>query len=144
MEILFFGLLLTWKQCQWIMRTITCKHKIGEKIGYIWGPIQKSSLFSMFSKLAAYIYWRLISGLSNVQKNLSSSFLNNANFLGMDQITSKSCNKSSWMQANKILLTHDLPSWSIPLLFCTQFSMESNHCEIKPRFQSLYIIFLKY
>ena len=25
----------TWKQCQWIMRTLTCKHKIWAKIGYI-------------------------------------------------------------------------------------------------------------
>ena len=31
----------TWKQCQWIMRTFSCKHKIwgGAEIGYIWGPI---------------------------------------------------------------------------------------------------------
>ena len=36
----------TWKQCQWIMRTLTCKQKIWGKIGYFWGPIQKPSLFS--------------------------------------------------------------------------------------------------
>ena len=39
------------------------------------------------------------------------------------------------MQVNKILLTRDR-SEQFPL-FCTQFSMESNHYEIKLRFQSL-------
>ena len=66
---------------------------------------------------------------------LSGVFLNTAKFLGMDQITCKNCNKSSWMQVNKILLTSARPEQY--LSFCTQFSMESNHDDMKPRFQSL-------
>ena len=90
----------------------------------------------MFLKLAGYIYWQLISEVSNLQKKLSSSFLKNAKFVGLDQITRKNCNKSIWMQVNKILLTRDRPE---QFLFssCTQFSMESNHYKMKPRFQSL-------
>ena len=38
----------------------------------------------MFLKLAAYVYWRLISGLTCFLKNLLSGFLNNAKFVGMD------------------------------------------------------------
>ena len=69
-------------------------------------------------------------------KKFMERFLENAKFLGMDQITSKNCIKSNWMQVNKILLTRDRPE-HIPLLFCMQFSMESNHYEMKPRSQSL-------
>ena len=69
-----------------------------------------------------------------LNKNLSSGFLKNAKFVGVYQITCKNCNKSSWMQVNKILLTLDRPE-KFP--FCTQFSVESNDYEMKPRFQSL-------
>ena len=63
----------------------------------------------MFLKLAEYIYWQLISGLSNLLKKLSSGFLKSAKFVGVDQITFKNCDKSSWIQVNKILLTLDRP-----------------------------------
>ena len=43
------------------------------------------------------------------KKTLSSGFLNNAKFVGMYQIACKNCNKSCWMQVNKILLTRDRP-----------------------------------
>ena len=43
------------------------------------------------------------------KKNLSSGFLKNRKFVGMDQITSKNCNRSSWMQVNKIFLARDRP-----------------------------------
>ena len=63
----------------------------------------------MFLKRAWYIYWQLISGLSNLEKNLSSGFLKNAKIVGMDQITCKNCNKSSGMRDDKILLTRNRP-----------------------------------
>ena len=99
----------TWKQCQWIMKTITCKLKSGRKITSFGGLILKSSLFSMFLKLAGYIYWQITSRLSNLLKNLSSGFWNNAKFVGMDQISYTNCNKSSWMRVNKIHLFRDRP-----------------------------------
>ena len=113
MQILFFTSCArendTWKQCQWIMRTITCKLKSGRKFTSFRGPIWKSSLFSMFLKLAGYIYWQITSRLSILLKNLSSGFWNNAKFVGMDQITYTNCNKSSWMRVNKTLLSRDRP-----------------------------------
>ena len=54
------------------------------------------------------------------KKNLSSGFLENAKFVGVDQITCKSCNKSSWMQVNKILLTRDRPE-QFPSVFVRSF-----------------------
>ena len=91
---------------------------------------------SMFLKLAGYTYWQLIWGFSNLWKNLSTSFLKNAKFVGMDQITCKNCNKSSWMQVNKTLLSHDRLE-QFPSFFCRRFPMESNYYELKPRFKSL-------
>ena len=55
----------------------------------------------------------------------------------MDQITSKNCIKSNWMQVNKILLTRDRPEQFPLIFFYMQFSMESNHYEMKRRYQSL-------
>ena len=43
------------------------------------------------------------------KKTLLSGFLNNAKFVGMYPIACKNCNKSSWMQVNKMLLTRDRP-----------------------------------
>ena len=51
----------------------------------------------------------LKTGLIKCQRNFSNGFLKNEKFVGVDQITCKNCNKSSWMQVNKILLTHDRP-----------------------------------
>ena len=58
------------------------------------------------------------------KKNYQAVFWKMRNFLGMNQITSKNCNKSSWMQVNKILLARDRPE-QFPSFFCMQFSMES-------------------
>ena len=70
----------------------------------------------MFLKLAGYIYWQLISRFSSLKKELYSGFWNNAKFVGMVQITYKNCNKSSWMQVNKILLSRDRPDQFPPFL----------------------------
>ena len=45
--------------------------------------------------------------------------------------------KNKFLTMNSILLINSRSPRAIPLVFCTQFSMESNHCEKKPRFQSL-------
>ena len=55
------------------------------------------------------------------KKNLSSGFLENAKFVGVDQITCKNCNKSSWMQVNKILITRDRPQ-QFPSFLYTVFN----------------------
>ena len=61
------------------------------------------------------------------RKKLSSAFLKNAKFLGMDQITSKNYNKSSWMQVNNILPTRDrseqFPSFFVCSFQCNQTTM---------------------
>ena len=84
----------------------------------------------MFLKLAGYIYGRLIWGLQNLQKYLSSGFLKNVKFVGMDQITCKNCNKSSWMQVTKILLTRHRPeqfsSFFVRSFHCGHFSSPSS------------------
>ena len=99
----------TWKQCQWIMRTLTCKHKIwGENWLYLRPYLKAFSAFNVLETCRVYL---LVIDLGIVKfiKNLSSGFLKNAKIVGMDQITCKNCNKSSWMQVNKILLTRDRP-----------------------------------
>ena len=93
------------------------------------------ALFKMFLKLAGYIYWRLISGLSSVSKYLSSGFLTNAKFVGMDEITCENCNKSSYVGWKNS--SNSRSPVATPPSFCTHFSMESNHYEMKLRFQSL-------
>ena len=75
------------------------------------------------------------------KKNLSSGFWKCAKFLGTNQIMSKSCIKSSWMQVNKILLTRDRPE-QFPSFLYAVFN------GIKPLWDeaafSKLIIFLKY
>ena len=124
------------KQCHWIMRTLPGKHNIwGENWLYLRPYLKAFSVFNVLETCRVYL---LAIDLEIVKfiKNLSSSFLKNAKIVGMDQITCKNCNKSSWMQVNRILLTRDRPE-QFSSFFCTQFSMESNHYEMKPRFQSL-------
>ena len=77
------------------MRTLTCKHKIGGKNWLYLRPYLKA--FPVFNVLETCREYLLITDLQIVEfiKNLSSGFLKNAKFVGMDQITSKNCNKSS-------------------------------------------------
>ena len=106
----------------WLL-TLTCQpstSKLFDNPGYIGGLFKKPSLFSMFLNLAGFIYWQFILRLSSLWKNLSSGFLNNAKFVGVDQIMCKNCNKSSWMQVNKILLTRDRPE-QFPSFFVCSF-----------------------
>ena len=99
----------TWKQCQWIKRTLTCKHKIwGENWLYLRPYLKAFTVFNVLETLSVYSL-TIDLGIFTFIKKISSGFLKNAGFVGMDQIMSKNCNKSGWMQVNKILLTRDRP-----------------------------------
>ena len=97
----------SWKQCQWIIRTLNCKHKIWGKNWSYLRPYLKA--FPVFNVLETWRVYLLTIGLGIAKfiKKISSDFLENAKFVGVDQITCKNCNKHSWMQVNKILPTHD-------------------------------------
>ena len=114
----------------WIIWTLTCEHKIWGKNSSNLRPYLKA--FPVFNVLeTCRVYLLTIDlGTFNLWKNLSSGFVKNAKFVGVDQITSKNCNKSSWMQVKKFFLLAIAQSNSP--LFWTQFSMESNHYEMKP------------
>ena len=115
----------TWKQCQWIMRTLTCKHKIWGKHWLYLRPYLKAfPVFNVLETCNCRVYLLTIDlGIVKCIRNVSSGFLNNAKFVGIDQITCKNRNKSSWMQVNKILLTCDCSKQFLSF-FCRQFSME--------------------
>ena len=98
-------------QCQWIMRTLTWKHKTwGENLLYLRPYLKPFSVFNVLETCRVYYF---ISNWSRdcqiYKKKISSGFLKKTKFVGMDQITCKNCNKSCWMQVNKILLTRDRP-----------------------------------
>ena len=102
------------------MRTLTCKHKIWGENWLCLRPYLKT--FPVFNVLETCREYFLTIDLGIVEfiKNLSSGFWKNAKFLGMDQITSKSFIKSSWIQVNKILLTRDRPE-QLPSFFVCSF-----------------------
>ena len=83
------------------------------KIGYIWG------LFKSLPCFQCYLQGIVIDTWSR-DCQVYSDFLNNAKFVGMDQITCKNYNKSSWIQVNKILLTRDRLE-QFPLIFVRSF-----------------------
>ena len=110
----------TWKQCQWIMWTLTCKHKIwGKSWLYLRSYLKAFPVFNVLKTRRVYLL-TIDLGIFQFIKNLSSGFLQNAKFVGVDQITCKNCNKSSWMQVNKILLTGDRPQ-QFPSVFVHSF-----------------------
>ena len=116
----------TWKQCQWIMRTLTCKHKIwGENWLYLRPYLKAFSVFNVLETCRVYLL-TIDFGIVKFIKNSSSGFLINAKFVAVDQITCKNCNKSSWMQVNKILLTRDRPEQ------CSSFFVRAVFNGIKP------------
>ena len=77
------------------MWTLTCKYKICGKDWLYLRPYLKA--FPVFNVLETCRVYLLTIDLGIVQcvKKLSSGFLNNTKFVGMDQITCKNCNKSS-------------------------------------------------
>ena len=91
------------------------KSRAGLKVSYFTWP--KFSVCTR-AKNRSFSNWDL--GIVEFVKKLSSGFWKNAKFLGMDQITSKNCIKSSWMQVNNILLTRDRPK-QFPSFFVGSF-----------------------
>ena len=108
----------TWKQCQWIMRTLTCKHKIwGKNLVYLRAYLKAFSVFNVIETCRVYL---LATDLVIVKfmKKIIEPFLENAKIVGMEQITCKNCNRSSWMQVNEILLTRDRPEQFPSFVVC--------------------------
>ena len=78
------------------MRTLTCKHKIwGENWLYLRPYLKDFPVFNVLETCSVYLLMIDLGIVKFIKKNLSSSFFNNAKFVGMDQITLKNCNKSS-------------------------------------------------
>ena len=106
----------TWKQCQWIMRTLNFKHKIwGKNWLYLRTLFKSLPCFQCSWNLQGTLIDDWSGDLQVYKKNLSSGFLNNEKFVGMDQITCKN-RKSSWMQVNKIRTSdrpEQFPSFSV-------------------------------
>ena len=101
------------------MRTLACKHKIwGGNWPYLRPHLKAFPVFNVLKTCREYFL--TIDELWNLLKNLSSGFWKNAKFLSMDQITSKNCIKSIWMQVNKILLNRDRPE-KFPSFFVCSF-----------------------
>ena len=77
------------------MWTLTCKHKIwGENWSYLRPYLKAFPLFNVLETCKVYSL-TIDLGIFKSIKNLSSGFLKNAKFVGMDQITCKNCNKGS-------------------------------------------------
>ena len=97
----------TWKQCQWIMGTLTCKHKIsGENLWHL-KPHLIPSLFPMSLKVGDDINWWVISGLSSFLKELWSGFDIKAKCVGEDQPNARQSNSPS--SNRQTLLSRNLP-----------------------------------
>ena len=103
------------------MRTLTCKHKIwGQNLLYLRPYLKAFSVFNVLETCRVYFIgnWSRDCQIYK-KKKLSSGFLKNAKIVGMYQITCNNCNKSSWMQFNKILLTRDRPEQFPSFLVCS-------------------------
>ena len=125
----------SWKQCQRIIRTLKETQNLGGKLVIFETLFKSLPCFNVLETCRVYLLTIDLRIFQFIKKFIEL-FLENAKFVGVDQITCKNCNKSSWMHVNKILLTHNRPE-QFPSFFSTQFSMESNHYEMKPHFQSL-------
>ena len=77
------------------MWTLTCKHKIWGKNWLYLRPYLKA--FPVFNVLKTrWVYLLTIDlGIFQFIKKFIERFLQNAKFVGLDQITCKNCNKSS-------------------------------------------------
>ena len=112
----------TWKQCQWIMRTLTHKHKIwggGGDWFYLRPYLKAFPVFNVLETCRVYLL-TIDLGIAKFIKKFIERLFENAKFAGMDQITSKNCNKSSWTQDKKILLTRERPE-QFPSFFVRSF-----------------------
>ena len=114
MQIYFFWLVVQVHKL-WNLKTMPlnnedahyCKHKIWWENWLYLRPYLKAFLvFNVLETCRVFV---------------SHGFLKNAKFVGMDQITFKNCNKSSWIQVSKILLTRNRPE-QFPSFFFFQWN----------------------
>ena len=89
------------------MRTLTCKHKTWGKNWLYLRPYLKA--FSVFNVLETCRVYLLAIDLGIVKfiEKFIKQFFEKCEIIGMGQIMCKNCNKSSWMQVNKIPLIRD-------------------------------------
>ena len=125
----------TWKQCQWIMRTLTCKHKIWGKNWLYLRPYLKA--FPVFNVLETCREYFLTIDLGIVEfiKKFSERFLEKCEIFGHGPNYVQKLSKAAECKLIKFFLLAIAQS-NFPL-FCMKFSTESNHYEMKPRSQSL-------
>ena len=77
------------------MRTLTCKHKIwGGNWLYLRPHLKAFPIFNVLETSRKY-FLKIDLGIVEFIKKFIERFWKNAKFLGMDQITSKNCIKSS-------------------------------------------------
>ena len=109
-----------WKQCQWIMRTLPCKHKIWRKNWLYLRPYLKA--FSDFNVLETCIVYFLAIDLGIVKfiKKLIEQFFEKCEICRNGPNYVQKRNKSRWMQVNKIPLTRDRPE-QFPSFFVRSF-----------------------
>ena len=86
------------------MWTLTGKHKIwGKNWLYLRLYLKAFPVFNVPETCRVYVL-TIDLGIFKFIKTFIERFFLNAKFVGMDQITSKNCNKSSWMQVIKFFL----------------------------------------
>ena len=124
------------KKCQWIIRTLTCKHNIWGENWLCLRPYLKA--FPVFNVLATCREYFLTIDLEIVEfiKKFIERFLEKCETFRPGPDYLQKLYQKQLNQVNKILLTRDRPE-QFPSFFCMQFSMESNHCKMKPHSQSL-------
>ena len=99
----------TWKQCEWIMWTLTCKHKIWAKNWLYLRPYLKAfPVFNVLETCRAYLL-TIDLGIVIFTKKIIERFFKKCEVCRRGPNYVQNCNKSSWMQVNKILLTCDRP-----------------------------------
>ena len=114
--------------CMWNLKTMPVNNddehlytqNRGEKLAIFEALFESLPCFQCFWNLQGILIDNWSRDCQIYKKNVSSGVLKNAKFVGMDQITFNDCNKSSWMQGNKILLTRDRPE-QFPSFFVCSF-----------------------
>ena len=112
----------SWKQCQWIIRTLTCKHKIWGKNWSYLRPYLKA--FPVFNVLETRRVYLLTIDLGIVKfikkKNYRAVFWKVRNLYACTKLRAKTVTKAAESMFNKIRLTRDSPE-QLPPFFVHSF-----------------------
>ena len=110
----------SWKQCQWIIRTLTCNHKIWEENwSYLRPYLKPFPVFNVLETRRVYLL-TIDLGIFQFIKKFIERFLKKCEICRRGPNYVQNCDKSSWMQVNKILLTRDRPE-QLPSFFVHSF-----------------------